>query len=206
MTLRPVGAVFGAVAVVVAAVVMVACGPPGPPLTGPGRLPLTGQTSSPAAAPTSATPGPVTTPPTTTAPVAPLGTPVAVPGPGGAQASVDATAIVDPASPAHSYDAPGPGQRFVAVKVEITDTGATPLQENALDDMSIVSSTGAAQTPVVTEVAGCASFVGGAFALGPDTAAVDSCVTFELPTTATVKVVHFALGRDTAGQGAWAVP
>jgi hypothetical protein len=119
---------------------------------------------------------------------------------------VNATAIVDPASPAYSYDAAGPGQRFVAVKLVIADTGATALRENTSVDTSIVVSTGTTQTPVVTTVAGCSGFVGGEFALGPHTGAVDSCVTFELPTGSTVKVIHFAIGRDTAGQGSWAAP
>ncbi|MGI8751600.1 MAG: hypothetical protein ACR2MN_04700 [Acidimicrobiales bacterium] len=219
MSVRPFAAGMGAVAVVVAAAMMGACGPPDPPLTGPGLLPVTSQRSGTMAAPAPKASGPkasgpkastprvsvpATAPPTTAAPAVPLGTPVDVAGPAGTLASVNATAVVDPASPAYSYDAAGPGQRFVAVKVSITDTGSTPLQENALEDTSIVVSTGAAQTPVVTEVAGCASFVGGAFDLAPNSAAADSCVTFELPTAATVKVVHFALGQDASGQGTWA--
>ncbi len=195
---------MGATASLVVALLASACGSPGPPLTGPGRLPVTGQRSTPtAAALPSRPPAPIITPSTTTA-VA-LGTTVNVTGSGGALAEVNATAIVDPAAPAYSYDSAGPGQRFVAVRLQITNTGATALQENAFDDTSIVISTGTVQTPVVTAVAGCAGFVGGDFALGPGSGAVGSCVTFELPTAATIKVVHFALGGSIAGQGSWAV-
>ncbi len=219
MSVRPFAVAMGVVAVVVAAAMMGACGAADPLLAGPGLLPVTSQRSgnvaAPAPNPSDPNPSgpnasgpkvsvPAAAPPTTAAPAVPLGTPVDVAGPAGALASVKATAVVDPASPAYSYDVAGPGQRFVAVKVSITNTGSTPLQENALEDTSIVVSTGAAQTPVVTEVAGCASFVGGAFDLAPHSAAADSCVTFELPTAATVRVVHFALGRDASGQGTWA--
>lgn len=205
MTVRPVGA-LGAAAAVVVAVVLGACGSPGPALSGPGRLPVTAPPTGPAAPPGSRQSVPTTAPPTTAAPLLPLGTAVNVTGPGPSLALVNATAIVDPASPAHSYDAAGPGQRFVAVRLQIADTGPIALQENALTDTTISVSTGAAVAPVVTEVAGCGSFVGGEFALGPHSAVVATCVTFELPTATAVTVVHFALGRDVAGQGSWAVP
>ncbi len=202
-----------ATAGLVAALLVGACGSTGPPLAGPGRLPVTGPSSTTTAAAPALKPPPITTlPPVTTSPTATavpaavsLGTTVTITGPGGATAAVNAAAIIDPAAPAYSYDSAGPGQRFVAVRLEITNTGATALQENAFDDTSIVVSTGAAQTPVVTALAGCTSFVGGEFALGPRSGVADSCVTFEIPTAATVKVVHFALGGNRAGQGSWAV-
>lgn len=209
MSVRQSWAVMGATAALIAALAASACGSPGPPLAGPGLLPVTGQPSTTIAAVLpSKHPAPVTTPPATTAVPAAvsLGTTVNVTGSGAALAAVNATAIVDPAAPAYSYDSAGPGQRFVAVRLQIINTGATALQENAFDDTSILVSTGAAQTPVVTAVAGCSSFVGGAFALGPGSGAADSCVTFELPIAATVKVVHFALGGNIAGQGSWAAP
>ncbi|MDQ6785054.1 MAG: hypothetical protein M3063_16780 [Actinomycetota bacterium] len=179
-----------------------ACGAVVPPLAGPGQLPVKVQHRPAVAAP--AARQPVASATSSTAPAAsPLGTAITVNGPDGAQASVNVAAIVDPAAPAYSYDAAGSGQRFLAVKLKVTDTGDVALQENALEDTTLVDSTGASQTPVVTEAAGCATIVGGEIALGPHSTQVQTCVTFELPSTSTVKVVHVSLGRNVAGQGSW---
>ncbi|MDQ6838916.1 MAG: hypothetical protein M3137_11450 [Actinomycetota bacterium] len=197
---------MGALAAVVA---LSGCGQAGPPLTFPGQLSVGDQastsTAAAAGAPASKQPSAGPRPQPTASGAPRLGTAVNVTGPGGALASVAAAALVDPATPAYFYDAAGTGQRFVAVKMQITDTGPTMLQENALNDTSIVDSTGATQTPVVTELAGCAAFLGGEFSLAPHSSEADTCVTFELATTSTIKAVHFVLGRDTAGQGVWSL-
>lgn len=185
--------VFVAAAMAAAACLVAGCGAA---TAGPDR------SSTSTTAPVSTSTIPTTT---TTVAVAP-GTALEVSGAGGIAATVTFSRLVDPASPAYSFETVGAGLRFVAVQLTVANRGTVPIDESAQAATTVVDDTGHTIAAVIDELVGCPGFPGGVVDLAPGASAT-GCVAFELPSSAKVHQVRFAFGGALATSVAeWQLP
>jgi hypothetical protein len=146
-----------------------------------------------------------TAPPTTAPPAHHVGDAVPLSGAGGLSAVVQVAAVVDPATPAASYDRAGTGLRYAAARLAVRDTGAAPLTTNLLDDVTVTDGAAAPVDPVVLDMSNCPVIFGGELSLAPGAAGV-GCVAFELPAAAPVAAIQVHLGPTPADGATWVNP
>ncbi|HTX64038.1 MAG TPA: hypothetical protein VMD28_10380 [Acidimicrobiales bacterium] len=118
--------------------------------------------------------------------------------------AVRLTAVIDPAQPATpAVTAPKKGDRFVAVHLRITDTGATAVSGDANDAATVIGSNDQAYTPAIVTISGCTNFDFGSFQLSHGQA-ISGCVAFQLPDGVGVSTVKWSPtdGVGGAGEGA----
>lgn len=135
-------------------------------------LPLAGCTAK--AATSRGVPPPTSIPSTTT---------MTSPGVGSTQSfsaeDVTVTNVIDPAA-VGSFGPPA-GDRFVAVELEVKNTGTTSLSPTPIFDATLVDQAGQSYTPVVNGTPSCQDF-SGSLSVDPGTSA-SGCVLFEVPTS-----------------------
>jgi hypothetical protein len=110
--------------------------------------------------------------------------------------SVESIGLVDPATPASSFDDPPTGTRLVAVEWRLSNRSSGTIADDADSDTTLIGSDGQDYTPVFSSVSECTNFSHGSYTL-LDGDSVDGCVVFQLATGLTVKAVQFALGGNT---------
>ena len=150
---------------------------------------------------------PTTTPaPPTTRPTGHVGSTLTVsmqaPGITTADARVTLVKLIDPASGSDEFSTPDAGTRFVAAQFEIAAVGS--VSDDANNDAAIVGSDNKTYQPDAFDtIAGCTNFNFGQVTLAAGRSST-GCVTFEVRTGVTPKVVTFGTEYATIGQ--WQVP
>jgi hypothetical protein len=102
----------------------------------------------------------------------------------------------------HVGATPNTGNRFVGVKVEISNPGTANIQDDANSDFTVIGNNGQIYTADFDSIAGCTNFNDGEYGLTPNASAI-GCVTFQLPTGVTVTKVEFQGSNSNAE---WDVP
>ena len=119
-----------------------------------------------------------------------------------ANARVTLVKLIDPAPGADEFSTPDAGTRFVGAEFEIVAVGS--LSDDANNDAAIVGSDERTYQPDdFDSIAGCTNFNFGDVTLAAGGSST-GCVTFELRTGVTPKVVTF--GTEDATIGQWQVP
>lgn len=137
--------------------------------------------------------------------VAHVGSTVAVSGID-AKLNVQLAAVMDPAAPDNSFDAPPAGKRLVGLKFVITNTGSKAVTDDIYIDASVIGSDNQTYSAELSTLAGCTSFSSGQFTLAPG-AAGTGCAPFTLPTAVKVVQVQFKTQLGVEGAtGQWNVP
>lgn len=110
--------------------------------------------------------------------------------------------VIDPAQSSNQYLTPDAGNRFVGVKVQITNPGPANVQDDANNDITAIGSNGQIYTADFDTIAGCTNFNDGDYGLTSKASAV-GCVTFQIPTGVAVTKVDF-VGSNSRAE--WNVP
>jgi hypothetical protein len=134
---------------------------------------------------------------TTTSPVYHVGATLST-----SSVSIQLQQVIDPATPGDQYLTPNTGNRFVGVKVEISNPGTANIQDDANSDFTVIGNNGQIYTADFDSIAGCTNFNDGEYGLTPNASAI-GCVTFQLPTGVTVTKVEFQGSNSNAE---WDVP
>jgi len=135
--------------------------------------------------------------PTVPALQAPLGATLTLQDTPASTLSVSVQQLVDPGSGADALALPETGERLVGVVMQVTDRGGSVVTDVDADT-TVVGSNGQTFGHVDDPLIECTPFPLGALALTPD-AALQGCVTFELPLDISVSQIRF---RPTAGTAA----
>jgi len=150
---------------------------------------------------------PTTSPaPPTTQPTGHVGSTLTVsmqaPGLTTADARVTLVKLIDPAPGSDEFSTPDAGTRFVGAEFEIVAIGS--VSDDANNDAAIVGSDNQTYQPdAFDSIAGCTNFNSGQVTLAAGGTST-GCVTFEVRTGVTPKVVTF--GTEDATIGQWQVP
>jgi hypothetical protein len=123
----------------------------------------------------------------------------------GAKMAVTVVKVISRARPTDSFMTPSHGMRFYAVQFRLANTGSVAYSDSPFNGARVVDSQGQSYDADFSDVKGCHSFPGtenimtGASGLG--------CVVFQVPKSATITQIQFALDSGTADDtGQWAVP
>jgi len=143
--------------------------------------------------------------PTVPALQAPLGATLTLQDTPASTLSVSAQQLVDPGSGADALALPETGERLVGVVMQVTDRGSSAITDVDADT-TVVGSNGQTFGHVDDPLIECTPFPLGALPLTPD-AALQGCVTFELPLGVSVSQVRFrpTAGTATGRTGLWNV-
>lgn len=98
--------------------------------------------------------------------------------------------VIDPAQSNNQYEQPDPGDRFVAIKVLIDDTGQASLNNDANTTFTLLGSDDQEYSASFEGVSGCTNFNEGLYTLAPG-ASVVGCVMYEVPAAVTITQVQF---------------
>lgn len=142
--------------------------------------------------------GPITTTPSAVA----LGAAQAVHDFSGDTLSVTVTSVVDPATAGTGSGGPDNGYRFVAVQMNLTDTGLGSVEGDVNYSTSVVGSDGTTYHADFGTVAECTNFSYGLFDL-PGNDSASGCVVFELPTGVSATTIKFTLAPGWLDTGEW---
>ena len=137
---------------------------------------------------TSGANGQPTAAPTTSIPVAHVGSTVRVSS-GSKSANVTVSKLIDPATGASEFSNPDSGKRFVAVG--LTVTASSTVEGDANIDVTLIGSDNQTYTADFDAVQGCTDFDHGSFTLSTGESAT-GCVNFQVPTGVFVTKVRFA--------------
>jgi hypothetical protein len=118
--------------------------------------------------------------------------------------SIQLQQVIDPAHATNEFLQPSAGNRYVAIKTQITNPGTANLQSDANSNFSVIGSNGQIYTATFATITGCTNFDDGEYGLTAGSSVV-GCVTFQVPTGVTVSKVDFE--STTANTRAtWTVP
>ncbi len=113
--------------------------------------------------------------------------------------------VIDPAKGADQFTLPNAGNRFVAVKVKVTDTGSKQISDDANLNMTIVGSDGQTYSADFSNVLGCTNFDSGSYHLSSQQSSV-GCVVFQVPVKVKVSDVEWSpSGGFGSSFGTWKV-
>jgi hypothetical protein len=118
---------------------------------------------------------------------------------------VTVTKVISHAQPADEFSSPGAGKRFYAVQFKLANTGSAAYSDSPSNGAQVVDSTGQSYDSTFSTVAGCQEFPGTENIAAGDTGL--GCVTFEVPTGATIRKIQFTLESGFGpSTGQWTVP
>lgn len=114
--------------------------------------------------------------------------------------------VIDPAQGADEFSTPNAGDRFVATVFKITDTGASPISDDANNNSTVVGSDDQDYTADFDDVSECTNFNDGEYQITAGQSST-GCVVFQLPIGVTVAQVQWSPSGGFGGSfGAWDVP
>lgn len=143
---------------------------------------------------TTTTPPPPTTTTTIPGPAA-IGTTQTISDSSGDHVSVDVQAVLDPATPATSFDTPPAGDRLVAVQVLVTNLATGIFDDDMNNDVVLVGTNSQTYSSSFEDVAGCTNFNFGEVDLTTAQQS-DGCVSFDVPIGQSLSTVQFKPGLD----------
>lgn len=112
--------------------------------------------------------------------------------------------VIDPAQ-GGPYTTPNAGERFVATKFLIANTGTSILSHDINNDVSIQGSNGQTYSPDFNSISGCTNFNSGVFTITPGQSET-GCAAFQLPSSVAVSQVQVSvLVGATTEVGQWKV-
>ena len=124
----------------------------------------------------------------------------------GEKMSVTLTKVLPGARPGDQFSAPGAGDRLYAVQFKLANTGSAAYNDSPSNGTRIVDSAGKSYSPtfMIDSVTGCPLFAAVAqIAAG---GSQQGCLAFQVPATAKITAVRFALDSGLASQtGKWSV-
>jgi Domain of unknown function (DUF4352) len=146
------------------------------------------------AAPASAKATTTTKPKTTTTKPAPkqpwIGSTLMVENQNKQYEAVTLQAVVDPATPDNSFDAPPAGQRVISVQIQIKNTSKGTDTDDANNNLTIIGANKQSYEAGFATINGCTNFEHGQYTLTQGQTEV-GCVTFDVPTTVAIGKIRW---------------
>ena len=110
----------------------------------------------------------------------------------GAEVAVKVVEVIDGAAAANEFFQAEAGNKFIAVRVELSNTGQAVYSDAPRNGALLLNAANEQFTATIAEVQGCQEFAGGGVTLPPGSTAL-GCLTFELPADATAARFQFTL-------------
>lgn len=123
----------------------------------------------------------------------------------GVQLAVTVQEVLNPAEAAEEFMAPDEGEKLVAVRLQLENTGDSNYQDSPGNGATLITDANESFSHTFTEVQDCQSFADGQVTMAPGDTAV-GCLAFELPQDANPARFQFALDSGFGPQtGVWTI-